>query len=212
MFRSLLEQFIYWSISLKYSHFHSALGCSFRTMVATTTTTLHLHIGFWMRISVWNYPTSTSSFHLTATVVLPHLCRVVVFFFWSSTKVAIGSDKMPSFSQSASQSRLPGLPLHPASQAAVCPAKHAGSPNLDGGRCYGWLIHQASRGKAKWGPVCWQEKYNNPAALENQWLLDEWKAILKPNVCLNCTVVSPSLSPHSSSFEILFLLHFSSGA
>lgn len=35
------------------------------------------------------------------------------------------------------------LPL----KAAVCPAKHAASPNLDGSRCYGWLIHQASRGR-----------------------------------------------------------------
>lgn len=84
---------------------------------------------------------ASSSFHHASTVA-PLLVSCVL----NAAIPTIEFDKMQSF-QPASQ--LPGLPSHPASQAAVCPAEHAGSSNSDGGRCYGWLIHQAKQNKAK---------------------------------------------------------------
>lgn len=67
---------------------------------------------------------SGDAFHHTSTVVLLLLRSVL-----SATIPTIEFEKKCSRSRQP-VSRLPGLPSHPASQAAVCPAKHAGKLKL----------------------------------------------------------------------------------
>lgn len=92
-------------------------------------------------------PSPMNHFHHTSTVVL--LLRSGAL---SATIPTIEFDKCSRFSEPARARQSSPWPPFTTCLSSCCLPSQAystGSPNSDGGRCYGWLIRQASRGKAK---------------------------------------------------------------
>lgn len=153
------------------------------------------------RLAGFMNPTASVNFFLSATLLFLAVFKATLFQQLNLTKCSRSSHPAP----------WPPPRILPLKLLFAQPSMEAAQTQMEADAMDDWFSRQPEKAKTKWGPHCWQEKYNNPAASKAYGYLKADDAILKSNSLNGFISVDSSgrafLADHSH--KILLLVLFS---